>query len=40
MVDFIRRYAEGDLKVRLEMMSDMVRLKYLDYDWSLNATGR
>ncbi len=40
VVDFIRRYATGDLKVRLERLGDMVHLKYLDYDWSLNAVAR
>jgi len=33
---FVLRYAQGDLKVRLETVGDRVRIEHLDYDWSLN----
>jgi hypothetical protein len=35
-VAFFRRYAEGDLKARLEAHSSDLRVAYLEYDWSLN----
>ncbi|MFO7707718.1 MAG: DUF547 domain-containing protein [Desulfobacterales bacterium] len=34
---FYRGYAEGDLKRLLEEKRDRLRLRYLDYDWSLNG---
>lgn len=40
VVSFIRRYAEGGLKSGLDSLGGKVRLKYLDYDWSLNAAVR
>lgn len=34
---FVKKFAEGDLKTRLDALdNDDIRLKYLDYDWSLN----
>jgi len=30
-------YATGDLKKELEAKSDLIRVKYLEYDWSLNG---
>ncbi len=34
---FYRKYAEGDLKNSLERKRDRLKVKYLDYDWSLNG---
>jgi hypothetical protein len=34
---FFLKYAEGDLKKRLEAGKDHVKIEYLDYDWSLNG---
>ncbi len=36
VVGFVRRYAQGDFKSKLQELGDEVRVKYLDYDWSLN----
>jgi hypothetical protein len=36
IVGFILKYAEGDLKDQLEAHKEKIRVKYLDYDWSLN----
>jgi hypothetical protein len=36
-VAFVLKYAEGDLKRRLEVNKDRVEVAYLDYDWSLNG---
>jgi len=38
-VDFVRKYAEGDLKARLAALGDRVEIGYLPYDWSLNGQG-
>jgi hypothetical protein len=35
-VSFVKKYARGELKRRLEALGDKVRVDYLDYDWSLN----
>ncbi len=35
---FYRKYAEGDLKKILEGKREHLKVKYLDYDWSLNGT--
>jgi hypothetical protein len=35
---FIRSYAKGDLATQLEKVGDRLKVKYLDYDWSLNGT--
>ena len=37
IVAFIKQYAQGDLKKRLDALGDGVELNYLDYDWSLNS---
>ncbi|MBW1888522.1 MAG: DUF547 domain-containing protein [Deltaproteobacteria bacterium] len=37
VVGFFLRYAGGDLKKQLEANRDRIRIKYLDYDWSLNG---
>ena len=34
---FFLKYAEGDLKKTLEKQKDKIKIKYLDYDWSLNG---
>jgi len=38
VVGFFLRYAEGDLKERLQTDPHGVKVKYLDYDWDLNGT--
>jgi hypothetical protein len=35
-VDFYRKYARNDLKKKLAQKKDVLQLKYLPYDWSLN----
>ena len=37
VVGFFMKYAEGDLKKELEAPKDDIRVKFLDYDWALNA---
>jgi hypothetical protein len=34
---FVKKYARGDLLAALEAAGDSLRVKYLDYDWSLNS---
>ena len=34
---FVARYADGELKRRLDALQGSVRIRYLDYDWSLNG---
>jgi len=34
---FFLKYAKGDLKGQLEVNKEKIRVKYLDYDWSLNG---
>ncbi len=34
---FILRYAKGDLKAAMEKNKGALKIKYLDYDWSLNG---
>jgi hypothetical protein len=36
-VAFFERYAKGDLKKGLAAQKDQIKVKYLDYDWSLNG---
>ena len=36
VVGFFQKYAQGELKDRLDAEKDKIKLKYLDYDWSLN----
>jgi hypothetical protein len=37
MVGFSLKYAKGDLKEQLEANKEKIKVKYLDYDWSLNG---
>ena len=37
VVGFILKYAKGGLKKKLESKKGDIMIKYLDYDWSLNA---
>ncbi len=34
---FVLKYAEGDFKKQLEAKKEKIKVKYLDYDWSLNG---
>jgi len=34
---FFLKYAKGDLKKNLERQREDIKIKYLDYDWSLNG---
>ncbi|MEE4354775.1 MAG: DUF547 domain-containing protein [Desulfatiglans sp.] len=38
IVGFFLKYAEEDLKARLEKNRGKITVRYLDYDWSLNGT--
>ena len=37
VVGFFLKYAQGDMKKQLEDSKSKIKVKYLDYDWSLNA---
>jgi hypothetical protein len=37
VVGFFLKYAQGDLKKQLEDGKSKIKVKYLDYDWSLNG---
>lgn len=37
VVGFFLQYAEGNLKEKLETGQEKIKVKYLDYDWSLNG---
>ena len=37
VIGFFLKYAEGDLKKGLEANREKIKIKYLDYDWSLNG---
>jgi hypothetical protein len=37
VVGFYLRFAQGELKQKLEARRDRIEVKYLDYDWSLNG---
>lgn len=37
VVGFFLKYAQGNLKKRLEDNKSKIKVKYLDYDWSLNG---
>ena len=37
IVGFFLKYAKGDLKEQLEVNKEKIKVKYLDYDWSLNG---
>jgi hypothetical protein len=36
--DFVLSYAQGDFKRRLAAKKGQIKVKYLDYDWSLNGS--
>jgi hypothetical protein len=38
VVGFFLKYAEGDLKKTLAEGADLIQVRYLDYDWSLNGS--
>ena len=38
IVGFFLKYAEGELKTQLVQYKDKIKIKHLDYDWSLNGT--
>jgi hypothetical protein len=38
VVGFYLKYAQGDLKQKLEAGRGRIEVKYMDYDWSLNGT--
>ena len=38
VVSFFLKYAQGKLKRQLESNKGEIKVKYLDYDWSLNGT--
>lgn len=38
VVGFFLKYAEGDLKKTLSEGADLIQVRYLDYDWSLNGS--
>jgi len=37
VIGFFRQYGKEDLKKKLENNRDKIKVKYLDYDWSLNG---
>jgi hypothetical protein len=37
IVGFFLKYAQGEFRQRLATQKDRIRVKYLDYDWSLNG---
>jgi hypothetical protein len=37
IISFFLKYAKGDLKRQLEAKRGKIKVKYLDYDWSLNG---
>ncbi len=37
VIGFFLKYAEGDLKKGLEANKENIKIKYMDYDWSLNG---
>jgi hypothetical protein len=40
VLDFILQYAKGDLRSDIELNRDILKVKYLDYDWALNEIKR
>jgi hypothetical protein len=36
VIGFYLKYAENDLKERLAQKKEVIQVKYLHYDWSLN----
>jgi len=37
ILGFFLKYSKGDLKEQLEVNKEKIKVKYLDYDWSLNG---
>jgi len=37
ILGFFLKYAKGSLKEQLEVNKEKIKVKYLDYDWSLNG---
>jgi hypothetical protein len=37
VIGFFLKYAKGEIKKRLETNRDNIKIKYLDYDWTLNG---
>jgi len=37
IIKFFKLYARGEMKNKLETIGDKVRIKYMNYDWSLNG---
>ena len=37
IISFFLKYAKGELKKDLERKRNDLKIKYLDYDWSLNG---
>jgi hypothetical protein len=37
IVGYFLKYAKGDLRANLEIRKKRIKVKYLDYDWSLNG---
>jgi len=37
ILGFFLKYAKGDLKGQLETRRGKIKVKFLDYDWSLNG---
>ena len=38
VIDFVAKYAVGTFKQQIESRKDSLKIKYLDYDWSLNES--
>ena len=38
IIDFFEEYASDDLKRNLRQRKSSLKIKYLDYDWSLNGS--
>ncbi len=38
VVGFFLRFADAEIKAKLTAYKDKIKVKYLDYDWSLNGT--
>ncbi len=38
VVGFFLRFADAEIKEKLTADKDKIKVKYLDYDWSLNGT--
>jgi hypothetical protein len=37
-VAFVKKYAHGELLAAIEAAGESLKVKYLDYDWSLNSS--